>query len=309
VDISGFTPLTESLFRFRQDGAEILGDTLAAIFGPLVTAVYATGGLIPLFAGDAFTAIFPVAGGDEMFGGYFRHQALLALELLNRVPKPMIRALRMLLGPLPQNRDNRLGNLVRRVIRFLDQRETKDNNFLTLLRQDRIYPQNSQFLAQAPVNSLVKALEFDFRHFLGDNILSFSDKMSMLYGLEVRVPFLDPGVVRLAEQMRNNQRVTLREKKILLKQLAARYFPRDLIYRKKQGFAAPIEVWLRTLSKKELRQRCLDGLATQMVPEPVILHLIDTFSDQRKDLSLQLYSLIVMNQWYARIVQPNQAIG
>lgn len=243
------------------------------------------------------------AGGDEMFGGYFRHQALLALGLLNRIPKPMIRAMRKLLNPMPQNRDDRLGNLVRRVIRFLDQRETEGSNFLTLLRQDRAYPQNSRFLSRSPVNSLIEALEFDFRHFLGDNILSFSDKMSMLHGLEVRVPFLDPGVVRLAEQMRNNQRVTLKEKKILLKQLAARYFPRDLIYRKKQGFAAPLEVWLRNLPKQELRRQCLDGLATQMVSEEVVVNLINTFTEQKKDLSLQLYALIVMNQWHSNTVQ------
>lgn len=61
VDISGFTPLTETLFHYRQDGAEILGETLGTIFGPLVSAVYRAGGLIPLFAGDAFTAIFPAA--------------------------------------------------------------------------------------------------------------------------------------------------------------------------------------------------------------------------------------------------------
>jgi len=239
------------------------------------------------------------AGGDEMFGGYFRHQALLALELLNRVPKPMIRAMRSLLGPFPQNRDSRVGNLVRRTLRFLDQRETDGSNFLTLLQQDRVYPQDSQFLTQPAVNSLLKALEFDFRHFLGDNILSFSDKMSMLHGLEVRVPFLDPGVVRLAEQMQNRQRVTIWEKKVLLKQLAARYFPRDLIYRKKQGFAAPLEVWLRQLPKAELKRRCLDGLATQLVSEEVIVHLVDTFIEQKKDLSLQLYALIVLNVWRA----------
>lgn len=238
------------------------------------------------------------AGGDEMFGGYYRHQALLALDLLNRVPSQLIRTLRALLSPMSQNRDNQMGNLVRRVIRFIDQRALKESNFLTLLRQDRVYPQESEFFNHPPVKTLLKALEFDFNHFLGDNILSFSDKMSMLHGLEVRVPFLDRGVVQLAEQMRNSQRVTLKEKKILLKQLAVKYFPRNLIYRKKQGFAAPLEVWLRQLSKTEIKRRCLGCLTSSLVPECVVEELVNNFIDHKQDLSLQLYALIVMNQWH-----------
>jgi tetratricopeptide (TPR) repeat protein len=59
VDISGFTPLTETLMQYGRGGAEMLGETLEAIFVPLVREVHDRGGLIPLFAGDAFTAIFP----------------------------------------------------------------------------------------------------------------------------------------------------------------------------------------------------------------------------------------------------------
>jgi class 3 adenylate cyclase/tetratricopeptide (TPR) repeat protein len=59
VDISGFTPLTESLMRHGTEGAEILSDILDDIFAPMVALVAAYGGSIPHFAGDAFTAIFP----------------------------------------------------------------------------------------------------------------------------------------------------------------------------------------------------------------------------------------------------------
>jgi len=251
-------------------------------------------------AREHVTVCLSGAGGDELFGGYYRYQALLAIELLNIVPEQLVYLMRGLLNPLPQNRDSRFGNYVRRVIRFLEQREG-DSSFINLLRHDRVYPQQSKFMSLPPRYSLLEALEFDFRHFLGDNILCFSDKMSMLHGLEVRVPFLDPGVVRLAEKMKRQQRVTLFEKKVLLKKLAVRYFPKDLIYRKKQGFAAPLEVWLRQLSKPELVKYCLNGCATQFVTEEVIVDLIEKFIEQKKDVSLQIYALIVMNRWYSTI--------
>ena len=59
IDLSGFTPLTEVLMRKGSQGAEELSIILNEIFGPLVDVVYAKGGFIPYFAGDAFTAIFP----------------------------------------------------------------------------------------------------------------------------------------------------------------------------------------------------------------------------------------------------------
>ena len=60
VDLSGFTPLTESLMREGVSGAEKLSLILNDIFEPLVRLTYERGGTIPYFAGDAFTAVFPL---------------------------------------------------------------------------------------------------------------------------------------------------------------------------------------------------------------------------------------------------------
>jgi tetratricopeptide (TPR) repeat protein/class 3 adenylate cyclase len=59
VDLSGFTPLTESLMAEGNRGAERLSVILNDIFAPLVSLVYARGGFIPYFAGDSFIAVFP----------------------------------------------------------------------------------------------------------------------------------------------------------------------------------------------------------------------------------------------------------
>lgn len=61
VDISGFTAVTEQLMRHDRAGAETLANVMAAIFTPLIEAVYARGGFVAGFAGDAFTAVFPAA--------------------------------------------------------------------------------------------------------------------------------------------------------------------------------------------------------------------------------------------------------
>ncbi|MBN1425224.1 tetratricopeptide repeat protein [Candidatus Fermentibacteria bacterium] len=72
VDISGFTPLTETLLCHEKDGAEVLAEVLDAVFAPLVHTVHRYGGIIPLFAGDAFCAIFPF---EESRAGLAGHEA------------------------------------------------------------------------------------------------------------------------------------------------------------------------------------------------------------------------------------------
>ncbi len=59
IDLSGFTPLTDALMQMGNRGAEKLSNILNQVFAPLVKQVYARGGFIPYFAGDAFVAIFP----------------------------------------------------------------------------------------------------------------------------------------------------------------------------------------------------------------------------------------------------------
>ncbi|MCB9296343.1 MAG: tetratricopeptide repeat protein [Lewinellaceae bacterium] len=80
VDLSGFTPLTEALMQKGNRGAEELSNVLNEIFEPLVHMVYAKGGFIPYFAGDAFTAIFPVAerriGAQDIIQGAMQARSL-----------------------------------------------------------------------------------------------------------------------------------------------------------------------------------------------------------------------------------------
>ncbi|MCP5093962.1 MAG: hypothetical protein GY943_00255, partial [Chloroflexi bacterium] len=59
VDISGFTTITETLMQYGTVGAETLANLMRATFTPLIDRVYAHGGFIVGFAGDAFTAVFP----------------------------------------------------------------------------------------------------------------------------------------------------------------------------------------------------------------------------------------------------------
>ena len=72
LDISGFTPMTEELMKNGKEGVEILSDIISNIFSPAIEIVHSNGGFISTFAGDAFTAIFPLgkSKNNELISNY-----------------------------------------------------------------------------------------------------------------------------------------------------------------------------------------------------------------------------------------------
>jgi predicted ATPase/class 3 adenylate cyclase len=65
VDLSGFSAVTSALMQHGNQAAEAMANTMAAIFTPLVDIIHQQGGIITTFAGDAFTALFPVLGEQQ----------------------------------------------------------------------------------------------------------------------------------------------------------------------------------------------------------------------------------------------------
>lgn len=85
----------------------------------------------------------------------------------------------------------------------------------------------------------------DSTGYLPGDILVKVDRAAMNASLETRAPFLDVRVIDLARQIDIVQHVDRREGKKLLRNLLHRHVPRDLIERPKQGFAIPLDSWLR----------------------------------------------------------------
>lgn len=93
-----------------------------------------------------------------------------------------------------------------------------------------------------------KAQYTDFNTYLPGDVLTKVDTASMIHSLETRTPLLDIKVVEFAATIPesfNIKRVNERwEGKLLLKKLSERYYSRDFVYRRKMGFAIPINHWL-----------------------------------------------------------------
>jgi asparagine synthase (glutamine-hydrolysing) len=136
------------------------------------------------------------------------------------------------------------------------------------LAAERIAAPLEEYLATLPsgLAPLQRMLALEQRFFLADHNLLYTDKMSMAAGVEVRVPFLDKELVGLANALPDRFKQRGRQGKWILKKAMEPYLPREVIYRPKTGFGAPLRQWLRnelkelvddTLSAEALRKRGL----------------------------------------------------
>jgi asparagine synthase (glutamine-hydrolysing) len=142
-------------------------------------------------------------------------------------------------------------------------------------------------------------LYLEGRFFLADHNLNYVDKVSMASGVEVRVPMLDPELVSLAARMPVRFKQRGRIGKWVLREAMKPYLPKDVLYRKKAGFGAPLRHWLRedlrplvedVLSERSLRDR---GIF-----DPAGVSRLVTLNDERRvDAAYPIFGMICIELW------------
>ena len=257
------------------------------------------------------------AGGDDLFTGYRRHLALQNEKWWDWLPHSLRLQLRNLSGQLPSNQ--RFTRRLRRafsgahlegdarLVHYFSWIERADLQalyspaFKSALGQARAEDPMLAFLASLPRDTPVmdKMLALEQRFFLPDHNLTYTDKMSMAVGVEVRVPFLDADLVEFAAQIPSHFKQRGRQGKWILKKAMESYLPKHVVYRPKSGFGAPLRRWFQV----ELRDWLYDTLSVDRLQrrglfEPqAVQRLIAANSEGRIDASYTLLSLACIEIW------------
>lgn len=108
-------------------------------------------------------------------------------------------------------------------------------------------------------DSLQRRLAFDFAARLRDGILYITDRVSMAHSLEVRMPFLDRGVVDFALALPSHWKVSHGREKRVLAEIARRVLPPEIAGRRKHGLGYPPNLWNREPLSSFARQVLLDN--------------------------------------------------
>jgi asparagine synthase (glutamine-hydrolysing) len=261
-------------------------------------------------------------GGDEVFAGYPRQLAMKIAGALDPVPRllrrPLMRAVESALpGGLPGKLTAPLRNMkkfARSAALDFENRYMGYGTYFTDSAKAELYTPEmreraagfdayylhrryfERVMNAAPLNRL---LYVDMKTFLPCLNLDTTDKTSMAANLEVRVPFLNHELVELAARMPPNLKLRGFKRKYILKRAAERLLPREVVWRRKAGFGAPLRSWLRgpllemtrdLLSEDRIRRR--GHFRPEAVQRIVRENLLG-----REDYNLQVFQLLTLELW------------
>lgn len=256
-------------------------------------------------------------GGDELFGGYARPVLARATAPYRRiVPGVLRRGAAALLPPTSTAAIRRMRMFVEVGGRPAADAFVYDRAFRSW--RGALYPEsfrhslegtNPDALYRAVWDSaqglddVDRALEGDFRTYLPDLLLAKVDRATMAHGLEARSPLLDRELIEYAATIPTHIRLRGLQTKHVLKRVAARYVPPQVLYRRKRGFVMPAARWLRG----ELAPYARAALDNPVFfdrgwtrPEFVRQMLGEHFAGQQ-DWGEQIWTLLVLEVW-ARLV-------
>lgn len=215
--------------------------------------------LVSAVARSHVTVALSGDGGDELFFGYGRYTD--ALRIWGRIGNWSPRG-RSLFARTTKSFGDTIGGPRRlgfRLSRFgrrieADDFESYYGNLLSLALTPTALKQWLSILPKSPILPAIpqklahpseRMMFIDQSFYLPEDILTKVDRASMASSLEMRVPLLDPRIVTFAWALPKEMRYAQGRGKVLLRELLYRYVPRKLVDRPKQGFAIPLDEWLR----------------------------------------------------------------
>ncbi len=144
-----------------------------------------------------------------------------------------------------------------------------------------------------------RMMQLDLVTQMPDDLLMLTDKMSMAASLECRVPLLDERLVNLAMSMPGEQKIRGRELKSIMKRALEPMLPKNILYRKKRGFGAPMGAWF----KNELKPMMEHLLSTEVIQKrglfkpSIVATMIEEHGSNQADRTDELMALINLEIW------------
>jgi asparagine synthase (glutamine-hydrolysing) len=264
-------------------------------------------------------------GGDESFAGYERYVAMRVAEKYSRVPRYLRRAFveaPVNLLPTSELKRSRFrdakrfikaANLPRtqRYFRWMStftpnaKRELYTDDFARdVAGLDASDLLDHWFAKANGSGTLDTAMLADQMTYLPNDLLVKVDIASMANSLEARSPFLDHKLIEFAASLPENLKMRGLETKSLLKKVAERLVPRDVIHRRKMGFGVPVGRWFRGEMKDFVREVLLSerSLNRGIIRPEATKRYVDEHTTGTRDHSFQVWTLLMLELWFQRFI-------
>ncbi|MGA7651639.1 MAG: asparagine synthase (glutamine-hydrolyzing), partial [Terracidiphilus sp.] len=198
-------------------------------------------------------------GGDELFAGYARYAGEQLSSLFRLVPRPAKTLALAMAQRLPGLRRPKVAmmalcqpdELTRLVNWFPLFNHARKSSLVSEDLFHQLADPYAEQVFRAQLHDtdtkdwLSRMLYVDTKLWLPDDLLARGDKTSMATSLEGRVPLLDHNLVEFAASLPSGMKIKRLAQKYLLKRVASKWLPSEVIDRKKEGFPMPFSLWFR----------------------------------------------------------------
>jgi asparagine synthase (glutamine-hydrolysing) len=266
------------------------------------------------FARERVTVALSGTGGDDLFGGYYRHRAHKLRPVIARVPARLLRSAKranFTQGKARRSRRRLLGSYAARIAAAAHGSDVEQylalvgnltsSQGLAAVRFD-VDPGDTatevarRFGFEEPLvpTPLTAIQRFELRTYLPGDLLCKEDRATMAVGLEGRVPLLDADFVALAERTPEDRMMSLRRGKIILRELVRRYEAPTASL--KRGFAVPLAAYFRGRWREEARE-WFGSIDSELVDGGVAMGLLE----KRPAPVTDLWMLATLAAWEDRL--------
>ena len=234
------------------------------------------------------TIVLAGEGADEQFAGYRKYEFI--ANLVNQNP-----------GISPRDLTNEYCNEICLCSTEILQKLLKGFNKESFESKTQAFLQ-PQF--EKPNHDVINHMMFFDQHtMLSENYLMKADKMSMAFGIEERVPYLDINIVRLTASVPQNLKIkgllNKNKEKYLLKKSMSNILPLEIINRKKEGYGTPTALWFRSKTADVFEQRIgVSKLFEKYFNVDFIIHMLEEHRKGRANYNRELWVLYVLDIWY-----------
>ncbi len=259
----------------------------------IVEEPLATTSIIPMYylsklASEEVKVVLTGQGADEPLGGYARYKSELYRNIIptfgRKLIKPVVRLLNVKNEQILRGA-NAIG-VEDQIKRFLSVYEifSEEEVYDLVSMHDSLSEIRLSYLSSLldisdEKHSAEKMMAVDTRMSLSDDLLNYTDKVTMNFSLECRVPMLDHDLIKLVEALPVNSKLNSKGGKIIHKEFARTLLPEEIINRPKKGFQSPTKRWFldematlkaillseETLFSKVFNQTCIEGILDQHV--------------------------------------------
>ncbi|MFB6467593.1 asparagine synthase (glutamine-hydrolyzing) [Cytobacillus sp. Hz8] len=253
------------------------------------------------------TVVLSGEGADELFGGYNIYREPQDLEVFNKIPSIFKGFLRLIAKMMPEGMKGK--SFIERGLTSMEERyignakmflESEKQQLLNVYKNELNYTDITKKLYEESLGyDPVDRMQYiDIHTWMRGDILLKADKMTMAHSLELRVPFLDKEVFKVASKIPTSLKTANGTTKYVLRKAAEGIVPDHVLNRKKLGFPVPIRHWLKDEMNGWAKEIIRESNTDHLINKSYVLRLLEDHCQGKIDNSRKIWTVLMFMVWH-----------